>query len=103
VERTLLDHVAPGPTIAFQGVSIPAGPSQGAERWSIRAKAYYYLDRTLVNYPRVEDLARDSVRFVIAHKKTVPDLVAAGYEEVLILDESYRLLQRLPAANPGAP
>ena len=98
--RQMLDRLAPGPTIAFQAENAPAGPIQGDGLWSPRAKVRYYLDRTLVNYPQAEDLAKSNVRFVIVRDTAVPRVVAAGYEEAFALDESYRLLQRLPAAAP---
>jgi len=93
--RALLDRLEPKATLAgyFPG---PANEehSPGGAPWSIRAKTTYCLDRNMIVYKQLDDVLKSGGRFVVTRERHVPDLVRAGFEAVLDLDESYCLLQR---------
>ncbi len=70
-------------------------------RWGLRAKAIYYLDRTVKFYDNAGHVAAIPTRFVVARDKHTDDLTRIGYQVVLDLDPSYRLLERC-APPPSA-
>jgi len=102
--RDLLDKVEPGTSLAgfipearFEDPEGEKGP------WGLRSKATYYLDRTVRFYTKADDLLRSPTRFAVTRERYVPELTRAGFELVLDLDETYRLLLRRAAPSPPTP
>ncbi len=100
--RSLLDRLEPGPTLAgYIPASSAEGDHAGMGPWSLRAKATYYLDRSMRFYASADEMGRTPTRFVATRERLAADLAPFGFELVLRLDESYCLLmRRAPAGRP---
>ncbi len=94
--RAVLDHVAPGPSVAWYG------PEGGEPSWGLRAKSIYYLDRTVAPYTDLGALDQDGIAFVIADKKPEKEggeklwaeLRQHGFRDIFPLEPQRRLFHR---------
>jgi hypothetical protein len=100
--KPVLDTLAPGSELAAFDPDAPSGRARAEVRWGMRAKAYWYLDRTLVNYATPAELAAAAPPFVVTRDRDAAPLAEAGYQPFLDLDARYRLLRRAaPPAGSG--
>ena len=100
--RPLLDRLTPGAEIACHYPKAPSGRRQPEIHWGLRTKVYWYLDREVVNYATPAEVAAAAPLLLITRDDEVEALTSVGYDLLLELDGSYRLMWRRPPAGTGS-
>jgi len=101
--RDLLEQLEPAEkSLAFYAPGArPLDPHEPTDRnWGARAKAIFYLDRTITLFPSTEALLESGRPFVMARPKHGAHLRDAGFVELLALDDGYSLFLRPERLRP---
>ncbi len=100
--RDLLERFEPGAKdLAFYAPGArPLDPHEPTDKnWGARAKAIYYLDRTIALFPSVQTLVESGRPFVMARPERRDDLHRGGFLQLLSLDKGYSLFARPEALH----